>query len=409
MKPQEARALSRLTSQVLAGTVAHVEQVHTAVARRTFGLTPAGAPVQTVHNAIAGGVYGSLRGAVLAAGSAAGGVVGLLPRPAARPIGSRPRANVALGALNAAIGDRLGSENSALAIRMSLRSDGCDVPAESAALAAAYPDAGGKLAIFLHGLGETEQAWRLRAEQHYGDSTVTYGSRLRDELGFTPVYVRYNTGLHVSDNGRRLAGLLTDVTDAWPAAVEEVVIVAHSMGGLVARSACHYGAETHEPWVPAVRDVFYLGAPHLGAPLERFVGFVGWTLSKSGDTRPWAELVNGRSAGIKDLRFGYLLDDDWRDCDPDTCREDHRHDVPLLPTANHYVISATITTDPDHPFGQIVGDLLVQPASAHGRHRRGRHITFDVDNNRYRLGGSHHFDLLNHPAIYDVMRARLER
>ncbi|HKH88433.1 MAG TPA: hypothetical protein VKA05_06400 [Acidimicrobiales bacterium] len=409
MQPQEARALSRLTGQVLAGTVSHVEQVHTAVARRAFRMTPAHAPVQAVHDVISGSVYAGMRIAVLAAGNAAGGVVGRVPRPAAQPVGSTRRANVALGALNAAIGDRLVSEHSALAISMALRVGGCDVPAQRQALEAAFPEASPKVAVFLHGLGETEQAWSLRAEEHYEDETVTYGSRLAADIGFTPLYVRYNSGLHVSDNGRHLAGLLTEVTAAWPAPIEEIVVVAHSMGGLVARSACYYGALSEQPWVQLVSDVFYLGSPHLGAPLERFVGVVGWSLSRSGQTQPWATLINGRSAGIKDLRFGYILDDDWRDCDPDACLQDHRHDVPLLSTANHYVISATVTADPDHPFGQIVGDLLVQPASAHGRHRRGRHVRFDVDNNSYRLGGSHHFDLLNHPAIYDVLLGRLEQ
>jgi hypothetical protein len=392
---------------VLAGTVSHIEQVHRAIARRAFGATPASSPVHAVHDAIAGGVYGGVRAAVLAGGGAVGGVLGLLPRPSASPAGSTPRRNLVLAALNAAIGNQLVVDDSALAIRMALRANGRDVPARRDALEAAYPDATTKVAVFLHGLGETEGAWSVHADRHYHDTTVTYGSCLVDDLGYTPLYLRYNTGLHVSENGRRLADLLTEVVAAWPTTVEEIVIVAHSMGGLVARSACYYGEQTTEPWVAAVRHVFYLGSPHLGAPLERLASYVGWALSKTGETRPWASLINGRSAGIKDLRFGYLLDDDWRDCDPDTCLQDHRHDVPLLSTADHSVISATVTTDRDHPLGQIVGDLLVQPASAHGHHPRGRHIPFEGDHNHH-LGRSHHFHLLNHPAIYDVMRARLQ-
>jgi pimeloyl-ACP methyl ester carboxylesterase len=404
MKANEAQALSRLTAQAVAGTVSHIEQVHTAAARRAFGVTLGAFPARAVHDAVAGGIYGGVRTGMLAAGEAASGVVGLLARPAGQPIGSTTPSNAALAALNAAVGDRLVADDSPLAITMALRVGGSDVSATREILAAEYPDASSKVVVFLHGLGETENAWRRHAEQHHEDKVATYGSRLADELGFSPLYVRFNTGLHISENGRRLSRLLTDVLAAWPRAIDEVVLIGHSMGGLVARSACHYGADSNEPWVPLVRDAFYLGSPHLGAPLERLVGFVGWALSKSSQARPWVTLVSARSAGVKDLRFGYILDDDWRGCDPDTCLEDHRHDVPLLATANHYMISATVTTDPDHPLGRILGDLLVQPASAHGRRR---HIRLEVDDG-YRLGGAHHFDLLNHEAIYKVIRTRLD-
>jgi hypothetical protein len=121
-----------------------------------------------------------------------------------------------------------------------------------------------------------------------------------------------------------------------------------------------------------------------------------------------ATLINQRSPGIKDLRYGYLRHDDWRDCDPDTCLRDHRHDVALLPTANHYVLAATLSHDPASLAGRLVGDLLVQPASATGRHSRGRHIPFPVDNHRY-FGGIHHFHLLNHPDVYQAIRTWLRR
>jgi hypothetical protein len=116
--------------------------------------------------------------------------------------------------------------------------------------------------------------------------------------------------------------------------------------------------------------VFYLGSPHLGTPLARAAGFAGRVLGVMPETRPFVTLVNGPSAGIKDLRYGYLLDDDWAGCDQDSCVRDHRHDVPLPAGVGHQVISATVTADPGNRFGALVGDLLVQPGSAHGR--RGR-------------------------------------
>jgi len=163
------------------------------------------------------------------------------------------------------------------------------------------------------------------------------------------------------------------------------------MGGLVARSACHYGTT---PWTDLVTDVFYLGSPQTGASLERVVSRLGWALGRLAETRPYADLVNVRSAGIKDLRYGYVIEEDWKGCDADRCLDNHRHEIDVLPQATHYAISASLSG-----AGSVMGDLLVHPASARGR--------LPVDNVRH-LGGLHHFDLLNHPLVYDVMRSWLQ-
>jgi hypothetical protein len=178
------------------------------------------------------------------------------------------------------------------------------------------------------------------------------------------------------------------------------------MGGLVIRSACHY-AERHERgWVDRVGHVFCLGTPHLGAPLERAANVAGWTLGRLRETRPFADLVNGRSAGIKDLRFGACIEEDWHGHDPDEFLTDRCQEVPFLPSANYYFVGATITRDHDHPLGRIVGDVLVQFSSASGHGRR-RQIPFELDNGHH-LGGVHHIQLLNHPAVYEQIQARLK-
>jgi hypothetical protein len=409
MTPQEARAMVRLAGRMVAGLTSHVQRVHQAVAARPFRLTsPAATPVRLVHDAVAGGVYATVRASGLAAGVVAGELLAATRRQDSVPAGSSPAGNLALAALNAAVGHRLAEAGDPLAIRMAVRLRGRDLAADRAALAAAFPTATTRLAVFLHGLGETENAWRLHARRHYQDPRVCYGTRLADDFGYTPVYLRYNTGLHVSDNGRLLAGLLEEVVANWPTTVEELILVGHSMGGLVARSGCHQGQQAGAGWVACVRHVVCLGAPHLGAPLEQGAALLGVALGAVAETRPFATVLNGRSAGIKDLRHGYLLEDDWGGCDdPDTCLADHRSDVPLLATANHYVVAATVTGDPRHRLGRVVGDLLVLPASAHGRHRYRRHIPFPPEARR-ELGPLHHFQLLNHPAVYEAIRAWLD-
>ena len=400
MTPTELRAVGRLGGRAFAGLVTRIEQVHRVIAGRALApIGPAGAPVRLIHDSVARGTYLAVRGAGLAAG-AVSGEAGYLFGAGGQPAGREPGGNLALAVLNAIAGDRLDADLAPLEIRMAVRADGGDVGLTAQQIAGAFPHATPRLAVFVHGLAETEDSWRRRAGQ-----SVPYGPRLQAEFGYTPVYVRYNTGRHISDNGHDLADLVAALAAAWPAPVDEILLAGHSMGGLVVRSACHYGLQASAPWVGCVRHVFYLGSPHLGAPLARAAGLAGWALGQVPETRPFATLAAG-SASVRDLRHGYLLDDDWKGCDKDCCLHDHRSDAPLLAGANHYVISATVTADPASPFGAVVGDLLVQPASAHGRRGARQHIPFPIEMGRG-LGGMHHFDLLNHPDVWETIRGLL--
>jgi len=264
-------------------------------------------------------------------------------------------------------------------------------------LEGAFPQATSKVAVFVHGLGENEESWRLHADRHGVGTESTYGSRLAHDLGYTPVYLRYNSGLHISENGRHLTSLLDNVIAAWPAPVAELTLVGHSMGGLVARSACHYAQQRSHSWISTLRHVIYLGSPHLGAGLEQWVSRLTSVLAKLDESRPLASILDRRSAGIKDLHAGDLLDEHWRDGPPRV--KSPGSEVPLVPGAKHYAVSATVTTHRRNPLGRVFGDLLVHPASARG----GTHVPFPTEHKRH-LGGLHHFDLLNHPLVYEAMR-----
>jgi pimeloyl-ACP methyl ester carboxylesterase len=295
-----------------------------------------------------------LSGAVVRSSATA---VSLTRTENARSLADNPIGRAALGALNGAWGDTLHQRHSPLETPMAVRHGGRDVALDAGSLASAFPDAGARLVVFVHGLGETDDAWRLRATRH-----VPYGDRLRSELGYTPLYVRYNSGLHVSHNGRRLAELLEELTANWPVEVAEIALVGHSMGGLLARSACQY-AEAGS-WREKVRDVFMLGTPNRGAPLELAANAACHAISKLPETRPFAKPLKIRSAGVKDLGYGYVVDEDWLGHDPDAFWTNTGTETPFLTSANHYFVCATLSRDADAPLGRIVGDLLVLRASA---------------------------------------------
>jgi pimeloyl-ACP methyl ester carboxylesterase len=196
------------------------------------------------------------------------------------------------------------------------------------------------------------------------------------------------------------------VCAAWPVEVERIELIGHSMGGLVARSACHYASAEDARWVRRVRHVVSLGSPHMGAPLEQVVHVASAGLSALPEVRPLGSFLRRRSAGIRDLRRGSLVDEDWRDRDPDALRGAALAEVPLLEGAMHCFVAATITRSPSHPVARLLGDALVLEASASGR-ARDRRIPFEAEHGMH-VGGTHHLALLNHPEVYERMRAWLE-
>ncbi|MBN1093407.1 alpha/beta fold hydrolase [Blastococcus sp. TML/M2B] len=327
-------------------------------------------------------------------------------RASGRGLDEERRGRVALGVLNGAHGDLVHAAAPGLDVGMTVRVGGRVVPPEAEALRTAFPEATGRIAVFLHGLTETEDSWAYGAEKHFGRAGVTYGSLLQADLGLTPVYVRYNTGRHISDNGRALAALLAALVEAWPQQVQDLVVLGHSLGGLVARSALHQardGDAGAQPWTALVRDTVTLGSPHLGAPLERGVHRLAAQLARLPETRPLARVLALRSAGIKDLGRGTVVEDDWTGTDPDAPAPSSRTLVPLQDGARHFVVLATLSPNTSGRLADLFGDLMVSPRSALGDTGDDERLAFPADHVQ-RLGGLHHVDLLDHPRVYAAIR-----
>jgi pimeloyl-ACP methyl ester carboxylesterase len=382
----EARALVRLGVEELASAPAGRKATHLALAERAFRAAGPGArPAKAVHDAVAAGVYGAIGGATRAAGRGAEAVLG---RRQTQRLSESPRGALLLGIVNGLIGDTLERERNELRQPMAIRVGGVPRPPDRESLAAAFPEATPRVAVFLHGLMETEFSWGVHDD---------YGTRLAADAGWTPVYLRYNSGLRISENGRTLAELLEETVAAWPVPVAEIALIGHSMGGLVARSAAHRAGERGGAWVRHVKHVVSLGTPHRGAPLEEIVHLGSAALAALPETRPVSRFLRRRSGGIRDLRRGSLVDDDWKGRDPDALRAVACQEIPLLDGATHYFVSASLTRSPKHPLGRLVGDMLVLGSSAAPWR----------DEQAFHVAGAGHFALLNHPDVYERLRAWL--
>lgn len=278
----------------------------------------------------------------------------------------------AVAVVNGFFGDSLAEVGSSLTTPMTLRSADGPLLLERRALADALPRATGRLCLLVHGLMSTESVW-----QFPGDPDTNYGTLLARDHGVTPLWLRYNTGRHISVNGRELARLLHRLVAVWPRRVKEIALIGHSMGGLVIRSACHYARVTRQarglarlrrPWTAKVRRIVLIGVPNTGAPLEVLASLVSGTLWSvpTPATRIVSRGLDARSAGIKDLRFGAIRDDDWTEPDPDLAAPTPPVPPPRLSRAAYLLVAGSVTADPDHPLARVIGDVLVTWSSASG-------------------------------------------
>ncbi len=254
--------------------------------------------------------------------------------------------------------------------------------------------------MLVHGLCLNGRQWNRDGHDH--------GAALSRDLGYTPVYLHYNTGLHVSVNGRAFADLLESFVAEWPVPVEELVIIGHSMGGLVSRSACHYGTAAGHRWPGHLRKLVFLGTPHHGAPMERGGQWLHLALGKSRYTAAFTHLARICSAGITDLRYGNLLDVDWQDMDRFEHPGDTRQAVPLPEGVQCFAIAASTASEPGGLRDRFVGDGLVPLKSALGQHDEPQRALNIPEHRQWTGRAMNHFDLLSRQDVYRQMKLWLE-
>lgn len=339
--------------------------------------------------------------------------------------------------LNGALGDQLAVRHDRRAIALSFRRGGHDVPVAELGLSEARQ----KTVVFVHGLMGDELIWQTGFQDEAG-GPLRYGPRLAAELGCRPLYVRFNSGLHISENGRALSQLLTELVEAYPQAVGELVLVGHSMGGLIIRSAGYYAssiinyqssvisptlAQTSKPkrkskklipdncslitekapWLAHVRSVFLLGVPHEGSYLEQNGLLVERLLQRINlfPTRFLSQAIARRSNGIKDLGQALLVDEDWQQPD-DPALPRPRTVVPLLPGVRYHVlVGEWLRASLPQAVREYFGDGLVGAASGRGQ-------LFDDETalppgtavRTARFGQQHHGGLLHHPEVYQYLK-----
>lgn len=404
----DLRGASQLVIDAVKGVTDIVEAMHATIARVS---PPVGAGARERTRGISGLVYRSVRGVTHVVGVGLdNALAGLAPFIGSGQ--SSPRREALLAVVNGVLGDYLVASGNPLAIPMQLRRHGQPLRLEPQALAADCAPLNGRLLVLVHGLCMSDLGWQRAGHEH--------GEALARDLGYSVVHLRYNSGRHISSNGRDFAGVLEQLVQAWPVSVDELAILGHSMGGLLARSAIHYAQQEGLQWPGRLRQLVFLGTPHHGSPLERAGSWVDLVLGLSPYSAPFARLGNIRSAGVKDLRHGNLLDEDWHrhasaakgqpPPQPSSQLRDRRTPVPLPEGVCCYAIAASKQALPAHSAAagkRVAGDGLVPVASALGRHKNAA-LTLSIPPERQHIAyGLGHFDLLSDDGVYARIRGWL--
>ena len=411
----DVQGLAQLATQATLGVTGLAENVQGNVYRAVasfFGPLGSkfidGAPGRSGvrSTGITGLVYGGVKGMTRLAGGTVNAVLsGVAPLMGEKP--SSRRREAMLSALNGVLGDQLLETANPLAIRMCLRHEGRALLLEKSALAERLPAATGKVLVLVHGLCMNDLQWRTHGAAGALTPAHDHGLQLAKELGYTPVYLHYNSGLHTSANGRQLAELLEQLLEAWPQPVQELTLLTHSMGGLLARCACHHAAEAGHGWPARLRHLVFLGTPHHGAPLERVGNWVDTQLGRQVLTRPFAKIGQIRSAGITDLRHGNVLEADWQHVDRFESGLDTRQVLPLPAGVTCYTVAATTVSHDAGPLlplrqalsRKMVGDGLVPLESALGLHEDARRSLEFAPQNQWIAHGMNHLELLSRPEV----------
>lgn len=382
LHPSDLQGLSRLAIDGVAGTVGLVEHLHYTIFRVS-------APVGRAAHGRTGGITGMVYRSILGVTGLVGGTVEFAFNQFTSDSANRhsaPERERLLAIINGVIGDHLAASANPLAIEMQLRRQGQALSIESGALAAAIDRPSPRLLIAVHGLCLDDLRWTPKT----GESAVDIPATLARQLGYTNLCLHYNTGRPIATNGREFAVLLEQLVEQWPVPVEEVVLLGHSMGGLVSRSACHYACDSGHRWPEKLRRMIFLGTPHHGSPLERAGHLLEQALAISPYSAPFNRLGAIRSAGITDLRHGRILDTDF-DTDQDISGARMPDHVGL------HAIAATRAERADSAASRLFGDGLVPIDSALGRHPDpARHLPIPPEH-QHILPATRHVGLLHHP------------
>jgi pimeloyl-ACP methyl ester carboxylesterase len=370
------KGLTKLVIQATKGTTDLVETMHSTIEQGHLAM---GESHAAKTSGITGLIYKSIRGGAQLVGTSLDyAMQQVIPLLNDELIPSKNK-DVFLSILNGVYGDQLLLTDNELTLDMQFFYQSQAIDDQ---LCSALKSPSKKIMLFIHGLCMSHHCWK--------SNDKNLSSSMADTLGFTPIYLNYNTGRTIADNGQQLARQLEQLIDSWPVSVSQITMVGHSMGGLIARSAHYYGEQYHCRWIDLNKKMASIGTPHAGAPLEKIACQLEKLMQLSPYATPFIRLTKMRSQGIENLRYSEITDTGDKF-------------LPLPTAVEYFALAATLNKRERFTAENFLGDGLVTPDSAFGQRQNPIHSLLIPPENKwlgYELG---HNEMLTHPGVYQQL------
>ena len=382
------KGLMKLVAEATVNITDVVEEMNHRVVHPPFFKST---PIQQLISGISGIVFSTVRFTTKVVGKGVDKSLSLL-NPQLGFEFSSDKKDKLLSILNGVIGDHLVEQKNELATTMELRFKGESIEASSKNLKAVFANSNGKILLMVHGLCMNDKGWTYQNHNH--------GKVLSKKLAYTTIHLNYNSGLPISTNGQKFSEMMNQFVANYPKPIEEIIVIAHSMGGLVSRSGFFYGQEREGIWTQKVKKMIFLGSPHHGAPLEKLGNYIDHIFDALHYVKPFSRLAKIRSAGITDLRYGNLLESDWKGVDRFKKNKNKKTTVPLPDQLESYTIAGTMGKESDKVKKHLLGDGLVLLNSALGKDKKQVNLDFKTSNT-FISYETNHMELLSNQQVYE--------
>ncbi len=390
----DLKGINKITEDAINGVTNIVESLHATIA----SFTPIVGNPKSKTKGLSSLIYGSIRKITNVFTQNIDIVLGKLSPVIGEQKSPKVREAI-ISVCNGIIGDYLAEQNNPLAINMGFRKNGQLLSNNE--VKDILNNSNGKILILIHGLCMNDLHWQRQNHNH--------GEALAKDLGFITLYLHYNSGKHVSENGKQLSELLQQLFDNK----NQITFLTHSMGGLVARSACYYAEKNKQQWLQQLNSMIFLGTPHHGALLEKTGNWLNILLKTSPYTAPFTKITNIRSCGITDLRYGNICAEDWQNQarfdEKISHIADKRQIIPLPKNVQCYAVASSSSKKDDSIIqDNIIGDGLVTINSALGIHsEKKRNLNFPKQN--IWIGRNiNHNQLLSSTQVYKTLQKWLK-
>jgi pimeloyl-ACP methyl ester carboxylesterase len=392
LKPDsDLQGLTHLIMDATVGVTDLVEEMHKQVVHPPFLPSTS---IQKLITKIAGFTFSNIRWSTKMIGNSVSKILKHIT-PAIGNIKSSDKKEVLLSVLNGVIGDHLEEKENPLKIDMQFRYQSKAIQIDNESLKETYPKINGKILLMIHGSCMSDIQWNRKNHNH--------GEILSEKLDKTPIYLNYNSGKHISTNGKELNKNLQKLIENWPVPVEEIVIIAHSMGGLLTRSVLYYAGQNENNWTKHLKKVAFLGTPHHGSHVERMGNYLDLILESVPYLKPFARLGKIRSAGVTDLRYGNLIDEDWQHIGRFERKGDQRKHIQLPNKIEFFAVAAVIGKKTTGST-RIFGDNLVDVKSALGKHKKTEKSLHFKEDTILIVYENNHLDLLSNSEILEKLK-----